>query len=217
MTVIVEEETDARSGRGERLTGLPVALVLVAAGGGLALLTAGRPWDTVHAARPAPLADLAVAVSGRTVEPGVTGLAVVALAGVVALLATRGLLRQVIGGALALTGALITWRALAGLGGISVGRGRELIVSLRTGVTIDDGTQVRVAAHATWPVVAIAGGVLVLAGGLLVIARSRSWRAMGARYEAPVQSAPPSTDAAADPASDLALWKSLDRGEDPTT
>jgi uncharacterized membrane protein (TIGR02234 family) len=66
-----------------------------------------------------------------------------------------------------------------------------------------------------WPVLAVLAGLLGVAAGLLVVVRSRSWPAMGGRYErgaAPVAADRPATD------EDRAqsAWKALDRGEDPT-
>ncbi|HEX6756246.1 MAG TPA: Trp biosynthesis-associated membrane protein, partial [Mycobacteriales bacterium] len=63
--------------------------VVCAAGGGLALLAAGRPWLRLAAPRRPPLPDVALTLTGRDLEPLVPALGVVGLAGVVGLLATR--------------------------------------------------------------------------------------------------------------------------------
>jgi uncharacterized membrane protein (TIGR02234 family) len=63
----------------------------------------------------------------------------------------------------------------------------------------------------SWWLVAVLGGVLLALAGLWTIARGRSWPGMSARYER--KDAPVKPVVADDPSS---LWKSLDRGEDPT-
>jgi uncharacterized membrane protein (TIGR02234 family) len=72
----------------------------------------------------------------------------------------------------------------------------------------------------------LAGGVLLVAAGVLTVSRGSRWPGMSARYDrarAPVAASArgregaPGT-AAAEPAEQdpAGLWKSLDRGEDPT-
>ena len=69
----------------------------------------------VTAQRARPLADDVLDVSGRTLHPAVTGLAVVALAGVVGILATRGIARRIIGAVLVVAGAIVGWDAVTGV------------------------------------------------------------------------------------------------------
>ena len=222
---------------------LTVAVIAVAAGGGLAVLADARAWSTVTVLRAAPLGPLTANVGGRTLQPAVTGLAVVALAGVLAMLATRGLVRQLVGAVLLLTGVGMIWRAALGLGSVSSAHGRQLVASSRTGATLGNVRAVHVSMHPVWALLAVLGGVLVVAGGAITTARGGRWRAMSARYESPVGSASRRSlgqeRSSADPRSaagqtagvdtaggqadevararaDLALWLQLDRGEDPT-
>jgi uncharacterized membrane protein (TIGR02234 family) len=74
---------------------------------------------------------------------------------------------------------------------------------------------------ATWPVVAVAAGVLGAGVGALVVLRGRGWPAMGRRYERPTgqmdaatrrRPERPQTDE--DRSQDA--WKAMDLGEDPT-
>ena len=81
------------------------ALLGLIIGGALALFASGRSWQTVTAHRARPLADDVLEVTGRTLHPAVTGLAVVALAGVVGILASRGIARRIIGAVLVIAGA----------------------------------------------------------------------------------------------------------------
>ncbi len=194
------------------------SLIAVALGGGLALLVSGRPWATAEIARATPLPHLSVDLSGRTLQAGVPGLAVVALAGLVALLATRGVARRIVGGVVGLAGALLTAAALTGLH-VGTGRARTLVIEARTGAVLDGAARLRVTEHPLWPVLAAGGGVLVLLGGGLIAVRGADWVALGRRYDAPTAAASAPVPAEEDERarSDLALWKSLDRGEDPTT
>ncbi len=222
---------------------LGAVVVAVALGGGLAVLATAQAWSTVVVTRVAPLGPVRHDVSGRTLQPGVTGLAVVALAGVLAVLATRGVTRRVVGAVLALAGAGMVWWSLAGLAAVSDARGRQLVADARTVAGLGNAAATDVSVHPVWVVLAGLGGVLVAAGGVTTAVRGGRWRAMSARYESPMRpaSAPPgrspdqpvATGGASDPSvasepddpavgeaararADLALWQQLDRGEDPT-
>ena len=213
---------------------LAVAAVAILIGGGGALLANARTWDTVTVSRAAPLGPFSVDVAGRTIVPAVTGLAVVALAGVVALLATRGRARSVMGVVLGLSGALLAWQATTGFTAVSDARARDLVVDARTGVVLERSQSITVATSPVWPAAALVGGLLVVAGGALIAARGARWSAMSSRYDAPVNPSGPASDVRGDEAkedsvvltsadadaararADLALWQSLERGEDPT-
>ena len=185
---------------------LRAAVLLCLVGAAVVLLATGRAWTQVEV--PAgPLADArTVAVTGADLAPGVRALALVGLAGVVALLATRTTGRLVVGLLLTVAGAGVVAAVLAA--DLTAGSLREAGVP---------GAAVPVGATA-WPVLAALGGGLVAAGGLLAVLRGRSWPAMGARYEAPAAPAPaPAAPVQAAPVPpERALWEALDRGEDPT-
>ncbi len=196
-----------RAARGE----LAAALIALLLGAGTALLLAGRAWQTVRAVRPLPLPVDVLGVSGRTLEPAITALGLVGLAGVVAVLATRGLARRVVGGLLALAGAVIIWRAAAGLAAVTSAHARNLVSDAHTGVGIDATTRVEVNVHAVWPVLSIVCGILVAAAGILVAMRGATWTALSMRYEAPTAAA-----RAERAPTEASLWNALDRGDDPT-
>ncbi|WP_460365193.1 Trp biosynthesis-associated membrane protein, partial [Actinocorallia lasiicapitis] len=63
----------------------------------------------------------------------------------------------------------------------------------------------------SWWIAACAGGLLLAACGVWTAVRSGCWPGMSARYDRADK--PVKAVAADDPSS---LWKSLDRGEDPT-
>jgi uncharacterized membrane protein (TIGR02234 family) len=186
-----------------------LALLLDLVGGGAALLASARAWQTVTTPRPAPLHDDVLDLSGRTVDAAPTALALVALAAVVAVLATRGVARRIVGAVVVLAGLGLVWRAVASAGAVSTARARALVGERHT--TVDVSRVVpHVATHAASPVLTAACGVLVAVSGALVVWRGHRWLVMSARYEG--QQAQP-----ADPAKAAALlWSALDRGEDPT-
>jgi uncharacterized membrane protein (TIGR02234 family) len=186
-----------------------VALLLDLVGAGGALLVSTRTWQTVTTPQPAPRHDDVLELSGRTVDAAPTALALVALAGVVAVLATRGLARRIVGGVLAVAGAGLVWRALASSSAVSTRRARTLVSEHHR--TVDASVVVpHVTTHGAWPVLTLVCGVLVASSGALIAWRGHRWRAMSAKY-----GAPPTADD--DPAKAAAkLWTALDRGEDPT-
>jgi uncharacterized membrane protein (TIGR02234 family) len=180
-----------------------VAFVLDVLGAAGALVLSFRPWQTITLDRPAPLHGVVLDVKGRTVDGSPAALALVALAGVVALLATKGFARRIVGGVLVVTGIVLAWRAIAAAGRIGTGRARTLLADARRSVDVS-GAAPQVATHPGWAIATVVCAGLVLAAGLLAVWFGPTWQAMSRRYEAPATT------------SDAALWNVLDRGEDPT-
>jgi uncharacterized membrane protein (TIGR02234 family) len=139
-----------------------VALLLGLAGGGLAIFGATRTWSLQVIVR-SGLPDLRTARTGADDFPLLIGLALVALAGSGALLATRGVIRRVVGGLLAVAGAGVILQTLTGRIGLDIGRAGG-------GAT-------------TWPIVCVLGGAMIVAGGVAAAAHGHRWPTMGARYE----------------------------------
>jgi uncharacterized membrane protein (TIGR02234 family) len=113
------------------------------------------------------------------------------------LLATRGLVRRLLGGLLAAVGLGVMAGAIAGRAGLAVG-------SAGAGAT-------------GWPLVCVLGGLLIVLGGLSAARYGHRWPAMGARYErrGAADARPAGTEA--DQRVDTrAAWDALDRGDDPT-
>jgi uncharacterized membrane protein (TIGR02234 family) len=204
-----------------------LAALLCAAGAGLTLLAAGRPWASVRA-RDA-ITPFAQDLTGRDLgtAPGALGWA--ALAGLAALFATRGRVRAGVGLLLALFGAGIAYASTT-----AVQRSDVLAAAGEKSPLLRLGGNLAVDA-APWWIVSLAGGVLLVAAGSFTLLRGARWPGMSARYErtpAPVSdgknepkakpavAAGTGTAGAAGAASKeddpSALWKSLDRGEDPT-
>ncbi|MBE7187399.1 Trp biosynthesis-associated membrane protein [Jatrophihabitans endophyticus] len=187
-----------------------LALILDLVGAVGAILVALQTWQvvTVHAAPPRP--DVTVHVTGHAVDSAPLAFALVALAGVVAVLATRGIVRRVVGAIVAVVGVGLIWRAITAAGAVSASQARSLVHAQHREVSVPSGAA-SIATHAAWPVLTVACGVLVVAGGALVAARGQRWRAMSARYESdPARAADPQRAAAS-------MWTALDRGDDPTS
>lgn len=187
------------------------ALLLALLGGAGALLVSGRAWQTIVAPRPRPFADEVVDVSGRTLEPLVAALGLVALAGVVAVLATRGIARRAVGVLLGVAAVAMGWGALAGLHHVSAAKARSLVADARTGAGLDPGRPPQVTVHAAWPLVAVACAVALLVAGAAVAVWGHRWAALSGRYEAPDAGTEANRER-----SDATMWTALDRGDDPT-
>jgi uncharacterized membrane protein (TIGR02234 family) len=190
-----------------RLT-FAAALLGLIIGGALALFASGRSWQTVTAHRARPLADDVLDVTGRTLHPAVSGFAVVALAGVVGILASRGIARRIIGAVLVIAGGIVCWDAVTALRAISSEHARSVLRDAQSGVGLDAGRAVTVAVHPVWPVLAALGGLLIVLAGALTIGCGSAWTGLSGRYEHPAPAAGPQHDAR--------LWSALDRGIDPT-
>jgi uncharacterized membrane protein (TIGR02234 family) len=198
------------SGRRELVAVVGLTLL----GAALTLLAVGRPWAHAVVSEP-PLPAQRVDLSGRAVTPLVAALGIVALAAAVAILATRGRWRLVVGVVIALAGAAI------------VGTSATLSApDIRSGSALRDrapaadhrGAVVTIELRG-WRHVAAGGGIVLVAAGLLTIARGRALATMGQRYDAPTstpQRAPSPQPAAASRSEDTDLWEQLERGEDPT-
>jgi uncharacterized membrane protein (TIGR02234 family) len=185
-----------------------LALLLDVLGGGAALLFSSRPWQTITVARPRPLESITVQISGRSLDGALLGATLVALAGVVAVLATRGVVRQGVGLLVALSGILLGWRAIASSAAVSHSRALDLVTARRGGVGIDPGSAAIVDTHPIWPVLTVLSAAVVLAAGTVIAIFGARWSAMSSRYDAPT---------GAQVAGDEAMWTALDRGDDPTS
>ena len=120
-----------------------------AVGAGHAFFAASQAWEEIGVRGAAPRA-------GAELLPWLPALALAALAGAGAILATRGAARTAVGGLLVACGL-----GIAGGGGYTVSEG----------------------APVTWPLVAALGGLAVLEAGVLTLTRGRSWPGLSSRYE----------------------------------
>ncbi|HET6529941.1 MAG TPA: Trp biosynthesis-associated membrane protein [Actinoplanes sp.] len=219
------------------------ATVACLAGAGLALFGATRVWSVQVTPRPG-LSDLRTSATGADAQPWLVALALIALAGAGALLATRGPVRRGLGLLIMVIGAGLAVVAVVGRTGIDPGEAGA-------GATV-------------WPVACVLGAALVALAGLGAARHGHRWPVMGARYERrpvpwpadrPADHSEPSPAAGRDaetgnaggggphaadrdtggggaagddgggaglraagaaPVDNRALWDALDRGDDPT-
>jgi uncharacterized membrane protein (TIGR02234 family) len=210
--------------RERRLLGIALLVDLLGATG--VLLSVGRDWQRVVVTRHAPLTDAVVHLSGRDLEAAISGLGFVALAGVVALAATRGIGRRLVGAALAISGGVIIWLTVLAMTPVSTAEARD---SVPSGVGVDSTSRAHATVTAGWPIVTLVSGLLIVLAGVLTVFFARHWMEMAARYDAPTPAAREAgrsetangdggTGGADGPntVADLALWSALDRGDDPT-
>ncbi|MFI7223654.1 Trp biosynthesis-associated membrane protein [Nonomuraea angiospora] len=167
----------------------------------LVLFGASRAWVRMLEAGVA-------APTGGELSPVLTPVALAALAGVVAVLATKGVGRRVVGALVALCGAGAaagTWTALGG----------DTVTGwLREQNVLRGAADLPWEVAPLWPAVTAAGAVLVIAGGIVAIVRGGRWAGMSARYDRGADGG--AGKARAEVKDDRALWDALDRGDDPT-
>ncbi|MDI6104530.1 Trp biosynthesis-associated membrane protein [Actinoplanes sp. NEAU-A12] len=169
-----------------------IAVASCLAGAGLTAYAVTRVWAVRVEQRPG-LPDLRTEQTGADAQPWLIGLAVMALAGTGALLATRGLARRLLGVLLVLAGV-----------GVVVG-------AILARAALDPGAAGL--AGSAWPVACVVGGAAVAAGGALAARHGHLWAAMSSRYErrpaVPVERTTTSAET-------REFWDALDRGDDPT-
>lgn len=201
------DQPAARAERAKRELRLAVLLSVLGSAG--VLFAASRAWVTFSSEQVLTIARSTTEVSGNLIVPGARALALVGLAGVVAVAATRRTGR-------ALVGLLVL---AAGLGVMSV-VGTVLADSLLTrgiqAAANERGLQLlQGVTHPVWAYGCLLGGLVLTLAGLLVAVRGRRWAALSSAYEPPVPR--PAAMNEAPPAGDKAVWDALDRGDDPTT
>jgi len=147
---------EGRSGPTGGRRELTIVVLVTAAAAGLVLLAASRTW-VVEAVGDRPVGMIADQ-TGAELTPALPALAIVALAGAGAVVASRGWARAAVSVLLMLSGL-----------GIAVLAGSHLADL--------DGRR------ALWPLVAFIGGGVVAGSGLRALLRGRSYPSMGTRYE----------------------------------
>ena len=189
------------------MRGFAVVLAAQVLGAGAVLLIATREWQTVTTVRPRPFGTDVLGLSGRTVDGAVTALALVALAGVVAVIATKGTVRRVIGGLVAAAGLALVWRTSTAFAAVSSARARTLVSARHPQVVGDP----QVVTHPVWPTLSLLAALVVAAAGVATVLRGGAWAAMSSRYERE-EVDPEQARARAD----ASLWGALESGDDPT-
>jgi uncharacterized membrane protein (TIGR02234 family) len=206
------------------------ALLAGAAGAALVLISVRQGWARVVTIEPRPLPVTSVSVRGQDLVPAAGALGLAALAGLAAVIATRGTARRVIGGVLV---AFAAGMVLAVSQPLTDARVRAAArVAPAAGPagasTVDNGTTagstgvsgLSLASHVTmsgfpWRWLVLLGALAVLAAGVLAAWRGPRWPVMSGRYERPARA--PGAGRPAEPgASPATLWESLNQGIDPT-
>jgi hypothetical protein len=153
------DEADSTGGRSASTGGrreLTIVVLATAVAAGLVLFAVSRTW-VVEAVGDRPLGMVAHRTGGE-LTPALPALAIVALAGAGALVASRGWARAAVSVLLLLSGL-----------GIAVLAGAHLADL--------DGRR------AVWPTLAFIGGGLITAAGVRALLCGRSYPSMGTRYE----------------------------------
>ncbi len=210
------------------------ALLAGGVGAGLILLAVKQRWAQAVFTPPKPLSPQVVDVSGADLVPLAGALALAALAGLAAVIATRGVLRRVSGVLLAVFGAgagaaataAVTAASVVSVAASRIASPESAAVSGQAGSTTSGssgGTTIVLAGtgHAImtgtpWRVAVLAGALLVFLAGLATMLRGPRWPVMSARYEPPRRRAPGAAAPAARPTDSASMWESLSGGADPT-
>jgi tryptophan-associated transmembrane protein len=182
---------DAKPAPGLSVRGqLVLAVVATTVGAVLLLWAMTRSWVVEVTPRQAPMHALRSVHTGTDLVPWVPALALIALAGAGALVATRAAGRVLVSALLVVVGA---GSALGSAYGVLAGR------------------RLTASASVTWPLIGAVGGVVVAAAGWYALRRCRSWPTMGSRYETPTARA-----AAAEAGSDPAATEATGSGRTET-
>ena len=200
---MAEPAAAAPTPRGRQL-GLLVLLALL--GAALAAVASGLTWWS--AAYQDPLTgSVVLTAAGATCVPALIPLALVALAGLGAALATRGLPRRLVGVVVLACGVTIGVLAAMSL----TGPPAALAGSLTRPADPVGGPVL----HPVGPWLAVIGGAALLAAGVLIALGVGARQALGSRYDAPAGKAA-AARMAAEPTDPGDWWKALDAGGDPT-
>jgi uncharacterized membrane protein (TIGR02234 family) len=186
-----------------------LTLLAGAVGAGLILLAVKQRWAQAVYTPPKPMTSQVIDVSGGDLVPLASALAVAALAGLAAVIATRGVVRRAAGVLLALFGAgagaavttAVTAASVLSVAAGHVGSPESAAVSGAAGSTTSGssaGAPVIVAGGAghaimtgtPWRAAVLAGALLVFLAGLATALRGPDWPVMSARYELPQRSRP---------------------------
>jgi len=183
-----------------------VALGLLAVGSGALFLGYGRTWSSTRLTE-SGLPSLLVQLTGRDLQPAGAATAILGLAAIAGLVATRRVGRILSGIVLIVVGLLDAFLALRfGLGERSA---IVAAVSERAGRDLDPDVVRAATSSSAWWLAAALGGMCFIIAGLLALTQSSVWPTLGSRYERGEQPSGQSVR----PAS---AWDQLDEGIDPT-
>jgi uncharacterized membrane protein (TIGR02234 family) len=188
----------------------PAAILAVLLGAGVVLAAESRGWATVPVSGVPGRA--VVTADGRLAAPGTGALALVAGAGALAMAVAGRWVRLLVAGLLLLAGLAVAGLAIAVL--------HSPADAVKPAVAAATGTVGRppdgAAAATGWPVLSVAGGLMIAAGGAVGLIRGSTWPGPSRRYEraADGSAATPAAMSARD--AQLDAWDRLSVGDDPT-
>ncbi len=198
-----------RPARRELLAGL----ALLASGGVGSLISAGRTWGTVTVSSPLAASDLDV--GGRDLLPAAYAVALVALAAIVAVPATRAVGRRVVGALLAVLGGTLAVLAVSTAADL-----REATATWAARSPDVSGSVDVIATTPAWAWSTAGSGLAILLAGAAIAVRGPSWPGMGRTYERRAGSPDGVFGRTSRPASRSSgardTWDALDHGDDPT-
>jgi hypothetical protein len=172
-----------------------LSLVAVLAGVMLAVTGAGQAWARVSAAVELPGIGSGrlggVEVTGNDLGP-FGGLALLGLVLLVAVAATRGRGRWVVGVALLALGCGLAWGAASAAARVEAEAVERAELGLLEGIPA--GTGLRVATPRAGPALVVAGGLLLAGAGVEALRRGPGWPALGDAFRAPPDRARSATD-----------------------
>lgn len=151
-----------------------------------------------------------VTVTGGDAEPLVPALGLVIAAAALAILATRGRLRQVVGALTTVASAAVALVAVTGSGALD----DAFDDAVRESTAFTGTNAPAQLEHAPWPWIVVALAIIAAGLGVLTVRCARAWPSMSGRYDAPGAPTTGSVDARRDDGADV--WKALDDGHDPT-
>jgi len=183
-----------------------LALALLAIGAGALFLGYGRTWSTTRLTE-VGLPSLLVQLTGRDVQPVGAATAIVGLAAIAGLVATRRVGRILSGIVLLVVGLLDAFLAVR----FGMGDRTAIVtaVSERAGHDLDPEAVRAATLTSMWWLGAVFGGVCFVVAGLLTLMRSSTWPTLSSRYER-------DTDNGKTSSRPVSAWDQLDDWIDPT-
>ena len=165
-----------------------LALVIGAVG---TLISCSFTWATATVTVLGGTGSRILAVNGGQAVPQAISLSIVALAAALALLSLRSWARQLVGVLLVAVGVVIELGIIDFLRNPAIDAGNDTLGSIQTN---------------SWWILAAVCALLIIAAGAATAIFSRSWGALGAKYEAE----------GVRKTKEMSPWDALNSGQDPT-
>jgi uncharacterized membrane protein (TIGR02234 family) len=211
------------------------ALLTGAVGAAAIILAVRQQWAQAVFTQPKPLPAQVVDVSGSDLVPLAGALALAALAGLAAVIATRGVFRRAAGVLLALFGAgagaavmaSVTAGTVISVAASKVASPESAAISGAVGSTtsgssssggfvVSGSVGQAIMTGTPWHVVVLLGALLIFVAGLATALRGPDWPVMSTRYDAPGGQEAHAHARQARALDSATMWESLNGGEDPT-